>query len=70
MRQNHEYFADIDCGQWVTGLKVKVSNDGTTWVDVFCGKYFAANDDRNSKKRIYFPKPIRARMIRILPVTW
>lgn len=47
-----------------------MSNDGTTWVDAFCGKYFAANDDRNSKARIFFPKPISARLIRIYPVTW
>ena len=47
-----------------------MSNDGSTWVDAFCGKYFAANDDRNSKAKIIFPKPISARLVRIYPVAW
>eukprot|EP00960_Hanusia_phi_P062612 765213-Hanusia_phi.AAC.3 len=59
-----------DGDSWVTGFKVQVSDDGQKWQDGFCGQYFTANNDRNTKVKQMFPYPIDARFVRILPWSW
>ena len=56
--------------QWVTTLKVQVSDDGKEWLPVECGRQFDASRDRDTKTRILFEHPIRARFVRIFPQTW
>jgi len=56
--------------QWVKLYKVSVSNDGTTWQNVDCGRLFDGNKDRNTRVRQLFSKPIQARYIRIHPMRW
>jgi hypothetical protein len=53
-----------------TSVSVKVSNDGETWSDVQCGAAFAANGDQNTKMRILFRDPVRARYVRVYPQKW
>eukprot|EP00960_Hanusia_phi_P074325 768213-Hanusia_phi.AAC.3 len=59
-----------DANFWVTGFKVQISNDGQSFVDAFCGQYFTANDDRETKVKKFFPYPIDARYVRIVPWSW
>lgn len=56
--------------QWVKTFKVEVSDDGKEWLAVECGREFDGSKDRNSKVRVLFQKPVRARFVRINPQTW
>ncbi len=57
-------------GQWVTAFKVAVSDDGTTWHDVECGRVFAANTNGETDKTNAFEKPMMARYVRLIVVNW
>jgi hypothetical protein len=57
-------------GQWVTSFKVEVSDDGKEWLPVECGRVFDGVRDQNTKTRILFSQPVRARFVRINPRTW
>ena len=59
-----------DQDEWVTSYQVQVSSDSKDWIDVGCGRVWEANRDRNSKVRNYFHEPVRARYIRVLPLSW
>jgi len=56
--------------QWVTAFYVDVSTDGTTWQKVGCGMRFAGNTDENTKLKVLFYYPIKARYVRIKPAAW
>jgi len=56
--------------QWVQTYKVSVSDDGKDFTEVECGRIFDGNTDYNSKVRNYFMAPVKARYIRVHPVTW
>ena len=54
--------------QYVKTYKVKYSNDGTTWTDY--QETFTGNSDATSSKINVLQKPLKARMIRIYPLTY
>ena len=54
-----------DYDQWVTKVKISYSLDGKTWKYVDNGKVFDASTDVNTKVRIKFGTPVRARTLRI-----
>jgi hypothetical protein len=56
--------------QWVTTYKVSVSDDGKDFTEVECGRIFDGNTDSNTKVRNYFTTPVKARYIRVHPMTW
>ena len=56
--------------QWVTAFYVDVSSDGTTWEKAGCGMRFAGNTDPNTKLKVPFYYPIKARYVRIKPAAW
>ena len=56
--------------QWVTYLSVKVSEDGSSWKHVACGRSFKANTDYSSTVQIEFPEPVKGRYVRIYPQRW
>jgi hypothetical protein len=47
-----------------------VTGASTDWKYVDNGRIFIGNTDSNSKVRADFDVPVRARVIRIHPVTW
>lgn len=47
-----------------------VTGASTDWKYVDNGRIFTGNTDQNSKVRADFDIPVRARAIRIHPVTW
>ena len=57
-------------GQWTKTYRVSVSDDGKDFTDVECGRIFDGNSDQNTKVRNYFTTPLKARYIRVNPVTW
>ena len=59
-----------DASQWVTRVTIQVSNDAQEWTAVQCGMVFEASRDRNTKNKIFFRKPVRARYVRIFPVAF
>ena len=52
--------------QWVTQVKISSSLNGRDWTYVDGGKIFNANYDRNTKVKIEFDSPVRARILRII----
>jgi hypothetical protein len=54
----------------VTEYQVAYSLDGVEWEMVDEGRLFPGNNDRNTKVRNNFYKPILARTIRIIPTKW
>ena len=59
-----------DTNQWVTRLTMQVSSDAQEWTSVQCGMVFEASKDRNTKNKIFFRKPVKARYIRLFPVAY
>jgi hypothetical protein len=47
-----------------------VTGASDDWQYVDNGRVFIGNTDRNSKVRVNFNTPVRARAIRIHPVSW
>jgi len=56
--------------QWVTSFQVSVSNDGSSWTKIDCGMTFEGNSDMETQIFTYFSSPVKARYVRILPVSW
>jgi hypothetical protein len=56
--------------QWVKSFKVEVSDDGKEWFPVECGREFDGSTDQNTKVRILFEKPVKARFMRVNPQSW
>ena len=56
--------------QWVTSYQVSVSNDASSWTKIDCGMTFQGNRDMQTQVSSYFSAPVKARYLRILPVTW
>lgn len=56
--------------QWVTSFQVSVSDDGSGWQRIDCGTTFQGNRDMETQVYTYFSAPVKARYLRILPVTW
>ena len=54
--------------QFVKTYKLKYSNDGTTWKD-YQGTFTGNSDSKSSKVNLIEP-PIKAKMLRILPLTF
>jgi len=59
-----------DSSQWVTRLTMQVSSDGQEWTAVQCGMNFEGTSDRNTKKKIFFRRPVKARYVRLFPVAY
>ena len=59
-----------DTDQWVTEFSAEVSQDGSTWYSVHCGRIFTANKDRSTKVKTIFDYPAKARYVRITPQRW
>ena len=55
-------------GQYVKSYKLKYSNDGASWTDI--EGTFTGNSDATSVKTNVLKEPIKARMIRIYPLTY
>lgn len=56
--------------QLVTSFQVSVSSDGSSWTRVDCGMTFQGNTDFETQVYNYFSAPVKARYVRILPITW
>ena len=57
--------------QYVTGYKVKVSSDASTWTDVDGGKTFTANIAANNDKvKNTFGSAVNGRYVRLMVQTW
>jgi hypothetical protein len=54
----------------VTAFWVKVSDDGSSWTNVECGKIFDGNSDTNTPLQTVFLRPVSARYVRIVPHSW
>eukprot|EP01047_Picozoa_sp_COSAG01_P022644 COSAG01_NODE_1352_length_10614_cov_13.260010_2_plen_2939_part_01 len=61
------HFNRRDCFDWVTSIKVLVSENTKTWTDVGT---FPANSDRDTVVYVLFPKHYKARYVRISPQAW
>jgi hypothetical protein len=59
-----------DGGWWVTAYSVRVSEDGDSWHEVACGQTFQANTDMNTQVKNVFSAPVKARYVRIFPMTY
>ena len=59
-----------DQDEWVTSFSVQVSSDGVDWKDIGCGIEFDGNTDRNTKVKVFFKTPVKARYVRIYPQSW
>jgi hypothetical protein len=55
-----------------TGLIVRVSYDGETWLDVQCGRIWNIKWEWNINKiySVFFEKAVVAQYLRFIPVTW
>jgi hypothetical protein len=62
----------FDGAQWVTTYRVMYTVTGSPddWQYVDNGRIFVGNTDSNTKVRVNFNTPVRARAIRIHPLTW
>jgi hypothetical protein len=59
--------------QYVTSVKVKVSENGSTWSDIDGGKSFSTNissDDVHYERHTEFAAAAQARYVRIYPQSW
>jgi hypothetical protein len=56
--------------QWVTSFQVSVSDDGSGWQRIDCGATFQGNKDMETQVYTYFSAPVKARYLRILPISW
>ena len=59
-----------DEDQWVETFKISYTTNGKTFHWAENGKIYEGSYDRNTKNEIDFKRPIKARTIRIHPVTW
>lgn len=56
--------------QFVRTFWVKISDDGSKWNDVECGRVFEGSKDSTGKNRVEFTVPLRGRYVRIYPDTY
>eukprot|EP00497_Spongosphaera_streptacantha_P003057 TRINITY_DN36_c0_g1_i6.p1 TRINITY_DN36_c0_g1~~TRINITY_DN36_c0_g1_i6.p1 ORF type:complete len:311 (-),score=75.08 TRINITY_DN36_c0_g1_i6:27-959(-) len=56
--------------QWVKTYKVQVGETTSSLIDVDGGKLFGGNSNRSTKVEQTFAKPVMARYVRILPMSW
>jgi len=59
-----------DWNYWTTTFTVKVSEDGSKWKQIECGRIFSGNKDRNTMVRNMFADPVYGRYVRLYPKTW
>ena len=57
-------------GQWVTTYRILYTMDGITWLSYDYDRAFIANKDDSSIVTNQLRTPLRARAIRINPLTW
>ncbi len=61
---------------WVTAFRVRYSHDGVAWNRITTEdgggreRVFPGNHDAESENVVYFPRPLRARYLRLTPLTW
>ena len=57
-------------GWWTTSFTVRVSENGQDWKWVECGRRFRGNVNGNDRLDSLFERPVRARYVRIYPVSF
>lgn len=59
-----------DAGWWITLFQVSVSDDGSSFQWVECGRMFGGNTDQDTQRLTYFDLPVKARYVRVVIQSW